>query len=167
MALSNKFNSLLITTGNKSELAVGYSTLYGDMCGGYSLLKDVYKTKVFELCKWRNKNILNEFKIKKNNIIPEEIIKKEPTAELRYDQKDSDILPPYKTLDKILSLLIDENRSLEFAIKKGFSKNTVKKIWKMIKNSEFKRYQSSIGPKVSKMSLSADRRFPITNKFDL
>ena len=167
MALSNKFNSLLITTGNKSELAVGYSTLYGDMCGGYSLLKDVYKTRVFELCNWRNKNILNEFKIKKNNIIPEEIIKKEPTAELRYDQKDSDILPPYKTLDKILSLLIDENRSLEFAIKKGFSKNTVKKIWKMIKNSEFKRYQSSIGPKVTKMSLSADRRFPITNKFDL
>ena len=167
MALSNKFNSLLITTGNKSELAVGYSTLYGDMCGGYSLLKDVYKTRVFELCNWRNKNILNEFKIKKNNIIPEEIIKKEPTAELRYDQKDSDILPPYKTLDKILSLLIDENRSLEFTIKKGFSKNTVKKIWKMIKNSEFKRYQSSIGPKVSKMSLSADRRFPITNKFDL
>ena len=126
MALSNKFNSLLITTGNKSELAVGYSTLYGDMCGGYSLLKDVYKTKVFELCKWRNKNILNEFKIKKNNIIPEEIIKKEPTAELRYDQKDSDILHPYKTLDKILSLLIDENRSLEFAIKKGFSKKHCK-----------------------------------------
>ncbi len=167
MALSNKFNSLLITTGNKSELAVGYSTLYGDMCGGYSLLKDVYKTRVFELCNWRNKNILDEFKIKKLNIIPEEIIKKEPTAELRYDQKDSDTLPPYKTLDKILSLLIDENRSLEFTIKKGFSKKTVKKIWKMIKHSEFKRYQSSIGPKVSKMSLSADRRFPITNKFDL
>ncbi len=167
MALSNKFNSLLITTGNKSELAVGYSTLYGDMCGGYSLLKDVYKTKVFELCNWRNKNILSEFKIKKINIIPEEIIKKEPTAELRFDQKDTDILPPYKTLDKILSLLIDENKSLKFAIKKGFSKNTVKKVWNMIKNSEFKRYQSAIGPKVSRMSLSADRRYPITNKFDL
>ena len=167
MALSNKFNSLLVTTGNKSELAVGYSTLYGDMCGGYSLLKDVYKTKVFELCKWRNNNILSEFKIKKTNIIPDQIIFKEPTAELRFNQKDTDLLPPYEILDKILILLIDENKSLEYIIKKGFSKKIVEKIWRMIKNSEFKRYQSVIGPKVSKMSFSEDRRYPITNKFDL
>ena len=167
MALSNKLNSLLITTGNKSELAVGYSTLYGDMCGGYSLLKDVYKTDVFELCRWRNENTLPQFKVKRNNIIPEEILTKEPSAELKYDQKDSDLLPPYEILDKILSYLIDENRDIKFIIKKGFSKNDVIKIWRMIKNSEFKRYQSAIGPKVSKMSLSQDRRFPITNRFDL
>ena len=167
MALSNKLNSLLITTGNKSELAVGYSTLYGDMCGGYSLLKDVYKTDVFELCRWRNKNVLNDFKVKRNNIIPEKILTKEPSAELKYDQKDSDFLPPYDILDKILAYLIDENRDIKFIMKKGFAKNDVIKIWKMIKSSEFKRYQSAIGPKVSKMSLSQDRRFPITNRFDL
>ena len=138
-----------------------------DRCGGYSLLKDVYKTDVFELCRWRNKNTLSYFKVKRNNIIPEEILTKEPSAELKYNQKDSDSLPPYEILDKILSYLIDENRDVKFIIKKGFIKDDVMKIWKMIKNSEFKRYQSAIGPKVSKMSLSLDRRFPITNKFDL
>ncbi len=107
------------------------------------------------------------WKVKRKNIIPEEILTKEPTAELKYNQKDSDSLPPYEILDKILSYLIDENRDIKFIIKKGFPKNDVMKIWKMIKNSEFKRYQSAIGPKVSKMSLSQDRRFPITNKFDL
>ena len=137
------------------------------MCGGYSLLKDVYKTDVFELCRWRNKNTLSYFKVKRNNIIPEEILTKEPSAELKYNQKDSDLLPPYEILDKILSYLIDENRDVKFIIKKGFLKDDVMRIWKMIKNSEFKRYQSAIGPKVSKMSLSLDRRFPITNKFDL
>ena len=137
------------------------------MCGGYSLLKDVYKTDVFELCRWRNKNTLSYFKVKRNNIIPEEILTKEPSAELKYNQKDSDLLPPYEILDKILSYLIDENRDVKFIIKKGFIKDDVMKIWKMIKNSEFKRYQSAIGPKVSKMSLSQDRRFPITNRFDL
>ena len=167
MAISNKFNSLLITTGNKSELSVGYSTLYGDMCGGYSLLKDIYKTKVFELCEWRNRNILDEFKVKKLNIIPQEIIKKEPSAELKFGQKDSDSLPSYEILDKILELLIDKNKGIEFIVKRGFKKNIVKKIWDLIKKSEFKRYQSAIGPKVSGMSLGADRRFPITNKFRL
>ena len=167
MALSNKKKSLLITTGNKSELAVGYSTLYGDMCGGFSLLKDVYKTKVFELCKWRNQNILEEFKVKKLNVIPQEIITKEPTAELKFNQIDKDSLPPYNDLDRILELLIDQKRELEFIIKKGYSVNLVRRVWKMIKNSEFKRFQSSIGPKITKEALSGDRRFPITNKFEL
>ena len=167
MAASNKFKSLLITTGNKSELAVGYSTLYGDMSGGYSLLKDVYKTKVFELCNWRNENILDEFKIKKLNVIPENIIIKEPTAELKFDQIDKDSLPPYHILDRILELLIDENLDLKSITNKGYSKKLVKKVWLMIKNSEFKRYQSVIGPKVTKMALSLDRRFPLTNKFDI
>lgn len=167
MAVSNKFNSLLITTGNKSELAVGYSTLYGDMSGGYSILKDVYKTKVFELCNWRNENLADEFRVKKIKVIPENIITKEPSAELKFNQIDKDSLPPYHILDRILELLIDENRDLKFIIRQGFSKKLVKKIWLMVKNSEFKRYQSVIGPKVSKMALSLDRRFPLTNKFNL
>ncbi|MEE2695234.1 MAG: NAD+ synthase [Pseudomonadota bacterium] len=167
MALSNKFDSLLLTTGNKSELAVGYATLYGDMCGGFSLLKDVYKTKVFELCKWRNKNLTDQFLVKKLNIIPEQIIRKEPTAELRFNQKDSDSLPPYNILDEILDLLIDQNLDLRSIIKRGFDKKTVKNIWMMIKNSEFKRYQSAIGPKITRMSFAGDRRFPLTNKFEI
>ncbi len=167
MAVSNKFNSLLITTGNKSELAVGYSTLYGDMSGGYSILKDVYKTKVFELSNWRNENIADEFKVKQIKVIPENIITKEPSAELKFNQIDKDSLPPYHILDRILELLIDENSDLKSIIKQGFSKKLVNKIWLMVKNSEFKRYQSVIGPKVSKMSLSLDRRFPLTNKFNL
>ena len=167
MALSNKKKSLLVTTGNISELAVGYSTLYGDMCGGFSLLKDVYKTKVFELCEWRNKNILEEFNVKKLNVIPNEIITKEPTAELKFNQIDKDSLPAYNVLDGILELLIDEKRELEFIAKKGYSINLVRRVWKMIINSEFKRFQSAIGPKISGESLSGDRRFPITNKFEL
>ena len=167
MALSNKFDSLLITTGNKSELSVGYSTLYGDMCGGYSLLKDIYKTKVFELCKWRNNDYADDFLIKKLNVIPKEIINKEPSAELKFNQKDSDSLPKYEILDNILELLIDRNQGIEFIVKQGFKKKTVMKIWDLIKKSEFKRYQSAVGPKVSGMSLSADRRFPLTNKFRL
>ena len=167
MALSNKFNSLLLTTGNKSELLVGYSTLYGDMCGGFSLLKDLYKTEVNELCKWRNRNTSNRFKINKKDIIPLNIILKEPTAELKFNQKDSDTLPSYDILDKILYLLIDKNKDLKTIINKGFKERIVRKIWKMVKSSEFKRYQSALGPKVSEMSLDRDRRFPITNKFIL
>ena len=165
MSISNKFNSLLITTGNKSELSVGYATLYGDMCGGYSILKDVYKSKVFELCKWRNKSNQDLFKIYNNEIIPNNIIIKEPTAELKFNQKDSDTLPSYETLDAILELLIDNNEDLNSIIKRGFKKELVKKVWSMIKNAEFKRYQSTIGPKISKMSFDNDRRFPITNNF--
>ena len=167
MALSNKFNSLLLTTGNKSELAVGYATLYGDMCGGYSLLKDVYKTKVFELSEWRNRNLIDKFQVKKLDVIPQEIIKKEPTAELKFNQKDRDFLPPYSVLDKILDLLIDQNLDFQSIVKKGFDKKTIKKVWMMIKNSEFKRYQSAIGPKITSMSLGRDRRFPLTNKFEI
>tara|TARA_Y100001954_G_C15560806_1_gene478546 strand:- start:45 stop:737 length:693 start_codon:yes stop_codon:yes gene_type:complete len=167
MALSNKFNSLLLTTGNKSELLVGYSTLYGDMCGGFSLLKDLYKTEVNELSEWRNRNISKRFKINKKDIIPLNILLKEPTAELKFNQKDSDTLPSYDILDKILYLLIDKNKDLKTIVKKGFKEKIVRKIWEMVKNSEFKRFQSALGPKVSEMSLDRDRRFPITNKFIL
>ncbi len=165
MAISNKFNSLLITTGNKSELAVGYSTLYGDMCGGFSLIKDLYKTQVIELVKWRNNNIPKFCKIKKIKIIPDNIILKDPSAELKDNQRDEDSLPKYSILDKILELLIDKNYDLKSIKKYGFNEKLIKKVWKMIKNSEFKRYQSSIGPKLSDMSFDKDRRFPITNKF--
>ena len=165
MAVSNKLNSLLITTGNKSELAVGYSTLYGDMCGGFSLIKDIYKTQVNSLAKWRNLNIPTSSNFNKRNIIPKSIILKEPTAELKMNQKDIDSLPNYKILDKILELIIDKNNDLQSIKKYGFNEGLIKKVWKMVKNSEFKRYQSAIGPKVSQMSFDKDRRFPITNKF--
>ena len=165
MALSNKFGSLLLTTGNKSELAVGYSTIYGDMCGGFSILKDVYKSEVFMLSKWRN-NIYTEICLnKEKGLIPQNIISKEPTAELRFNQKDTDSLPSYDILDEILYLLIEKNLGLSDIEKKGFNKGLVIKIWKMLKNSEFKRFQSIIGPKVSPMSFDSERRFPIVNKF--
>ena len=167
MAISNKFNSLLITTGNKSELAVGYSTLYGDMCGGFSLIKDLYKTQVVELVKWRNKNNPSFCQIKGSKLIPKNIITKDPSAELKPNQKDVDTLPKYKDLDKILELLIDKNYDLKSIKKLGFKEELVKKVWKMINGSEFKRYQSAIGPKLSGMSFDKDRRFPITNKFNI
>ena len=132
MSLSNKFKHLLITTGNKSELAVGYSTLYGDMCGGFSILKDVYKTEVFELAKWRNQSTNKYFLLKKKKLIPNNIILKEPTAELKENQKDSDSLPPYDILDKILYFLIDEGVSKDVIIK-GFEERLVNEIWNMPK----------------------------------
>ena len=120
MALSNKTTPLLIATGNKSEYSVGYSTLYGDMCGGFALLKDLYKTKVYDLCNWIN-NKQSCFE-KKFNIIPVNIINKEPTGELRFEQKDSDSLPPYEVLDKILELLIDKNEDLKINHRFGIQK---------------------------------------------
>ena len=165
MALSNKFNSLLIATGNKSEVSVGYSTLYGDMCGGFSLIKDIYKTQVIELVKWRNEYFPQNTALKKLDLIPRNIITKEPTAELKLNQKDTDSLPDYEILDKILEFLIDKNYDIKKIKALGFNEGMIKRIWKMVKNSEFKRYQSAIGPKVSCMSFDKDRRFPITNKF--
>tara|TARA_B100000989_G_scaffold290944_2_gene264793 strand:- start:92 stop:1750 length:1659 start_codon:yes stop_codon:yes gene_type:complete len=167
MAISNKFNSLLITTGNKSELAVGYSTIYGDMCGGYSIIKDVYKTEVKKLSEYRNLNYTKLCHLKKYNIIPKNIIKKEPTAELRFNQKDSDSLPSYKVLDKILFYLIEKNMSLQEIEDLGFEKIIILDVWNLIKNSEFKRYQSVLGPKISMMSFDSERRFPIINKFKI
>ena len=167
MAISNKFNSLLLATGNKSELAVGYSTLYGDMCGGFSPIKDIYKTKIFELSEWRNSKFIKSSKVKKINVIPENIILKEPTAELRENQKDIDSLPPYELLDKILFFLIEKNLGKKEIVKRGFEQNMIERIWQMIKNSEFKRYQSCLGPKLSEMCFDNDRRFPIINNFKI
>jgi len=165
MAISNKFGNLLLSTGNKSEMAVGYATIYGDMCGAFNPIKDIYKTEVFGLVKWRNKNIPQISVYKKTDLIPQNIIDKAPTAELRENQKDSDSLPEYEVLDKILFHLIEEEKSVAEIIKFGFEENLVKKIAKLFFNSEYKRRQAPLGVKLSKMSFDKDRRYPITNNF--
>jgi NAD+ synthase len=165
MALSNKFGNLLLSTGNKSEMAVGYATIYGDMCGAFNPIKDIYKTEIFALCKWRNKNIPQISVYKKTSLIPQNIIDKAPSAELRENQKDSDSLPEYELLDKILFHLIEEEKSVAEIIKNGFEENLVKKIAKLFFNSEYKRKQAPLGVKLSRMSFDKDRRYPIANNF--
>ncbi len=156
MALSNNSGALLLSTGNKSELACGYATLYGDMCGAFNPIKDFYKTQVYELANWRNSQ---------KQIIPINILTKAPTAELRENQKDSDSLPEYDVLDKILFSLIEENKSVVEIAKSGFEEELVKKVAKLFYSSEYKRRQSCLGPKISEMAFDKDRRYPITNKF--
>tara|TARA_Y100000766_G_C18899668_1_gene602705 strand:+ start:811 stop:2457 length:1647 start_codon:yes stop_codon:yes gene_type:complete len=165
MAMSNKFGSMLVSTSNKSESAVGYSTLYGDMSGGFSPLKDVWKTDVIGLCYWRNKNIPSISKFKNSNIIPENIITKPPTAELRENQKDTDTLPEYEKLDKILSLYMEEMKSENEIIREGYDRETVIKIINLLRNSEYKRFQAPPGPKLGKKAFGRDRMYPLTNKF--
>lgn len=165
MAISNKLGHLVITTGNKSENATGYATLYGDMCGGYNVIKDLYKTKVFQVSKWRNDNIPSDGFNRKTKIIPTRIIDKAPSAELRDNQKDEDSLPPYVTLDKILYSLIELQQSAEEVAEEGFDKNLVHDIERMLYRSEYKRRQSAPGVKISSKPFGRDRRYPITNKF--
>ncbi len=166
MAISNKFGNLLLSTGNKSELAVGYATIYGDMCGAFNPLKDIYKTEVFALSKWRNANIPAISRYQQKNLIPDSIITKAPSAELRDNQKDSDSLPEYDVLDTILYKMIEEEKSIAQIIKETkFDAATIKRVAKLFYFSEYKRRQAVIGPKVSKMSFDRDRRYPITNKF--
>ena len=165
MALSNRFGNMVLATGNKSEYAVGYATLYGDMCGGYAPLKDVWKTDVFKLCKWRNKNFSNIFLGPKENVMPENIIKKPPSAELREDQKDTDSLPDYEILDEILKNLVEIGISVEQISEKGFDRKVVEKIAKLLSRSEYKRFQSAPGPKVTSKAFGRDRRFPLTSGF--
>ena len=158
MALSNKFRYLVLTTGNKSELATGYCTLYGDMAGGFAVIKDVPKTRVYALCRWRNQ---------KANfaLIPESIISREPTAELRPNQKDTDTLPDYPTLDSILELYIEQDASADEIIAKGFAEETVKKVVRMVDMNEYKRRQGPVGVKITPKAFGRDRRMPITNAF--
>lgn len=165
MAISNSKNALLISTGNKSELACGYATLYGDMNGAFNPIKDFYKTEIYELANFRNKNLCKISAFKNTNLIPQNIIEKAPSAELRYDQKDSDSLPDYNELDKILYALIEEQKSIDETIKLGFKAETVKKVAKLVCVSEYKRKQAVIGVKISQLSFDKDRRYPITNKF--
>ncbi len=165
MALSNRFGNMVLATGNKSEYAVGYATLYGDMCGGYAPLKDVWKTDVFKLCKWRNKNFSNYLLGPNDNVIPRNIIEKPPSAELREDQKDTDSLPDYEILDEILKNLVEEENSIENISLKGFDRKVVEKIAKLLARSEYKRFQSAPGPKVTSKAFGRDRRFPLTSGF--
>ena len=165
MAISNSTNALLLSTGNKSELATGYATIYGDMNGAFNPLKDLYKTQIYELANYRNNNSPKISHFTKTNLIPQNILNKEPSAELRFGQKDSDSLPPYSQLDKILYHLIENKKSVNDTINQGFDSDLVKKIAKLIHHSEYKRKQAVIGCKISNLSFDKDRRFPLTNKF--
>ena len=165
MAISNKIGKMLITTGNKSEVSVGYSTLYGDMNGGFNPIKDIYKTELYTLANWRNLNVPKNVLLTKKNIIPETIISKEPTAELRDNQKDSDSLPSYDQLDQILEGLVEYELSTDELEKKGFSRDEIKKVENLLYVSEYKRRQSAPGVKISLRNFGRDRRYPITNKY--
>jgi NAD+ synthase len=143
MALSNKFGEMLLTTGNKSEVAVGYATIYGDMAGGYNPIKDLYKTRVFETCRWRNLNHRPWMKGPAGEVIPPRVIDKPPSAELRPDQKDEDSLPPYVVLDAILERLVDGDRSVADIVAEGFDRETVKRVEHLVYISEWKRFQSA------------------------
>lgn len=165
MALSNKFGHMVVTTGNKSELAVGYATLYGDMCGGYNPLKDFYKTEVFELARWRNRNTPADSMKPATEVIPERIILRPPSAELREDQKDEDSLPPYPVLDAILKGLIEDEEDIHSITKRGYDPEVVRRVETLLRNAEYKRRQSAPGPKIGSRNFGRDRRYPITNRF--
>jgi NAD+ synthase len=165
MAVSNKLGAMVLTTGNKSEMSVGYATLYGDMCGGYSVLKDIYKMDVFELCRWRNLNCPDDSLGPEGQVIPERIITKPPTAELKPDQTDQDTLPPYEVLDGILKCLIEEELSVDDIVARGFERETVRRIWRMLDLAEYKRRQAPPGVKTTRRAFGRDRRYPITNGF--
>jgi NAD+ synthase len=165
MALSNKFGEMLLTTGNKSEVAVGYATIYGDMSGGYNPIKDMYKTRVFETCRWRNANHRPWMKGPEGAVIPERIITKPPSAELREDQKDSDSLPDYPELDAILEILVDRDGSISDCVAAGFDREVAKKVEHLIYISEYKRFQSAPGPRLTKGAFWLDRRYPIVNRW--
>ena len=156
MALSNKFGAMVVTTGNKSEMAVGYSTLYGDMAGGYAILKDVAKTLVYKLCHWRNQQSV---------VIPERVITRPPSAELRPGQKDQDSLPDYAILDQIVELFMEQDRSPSEITGMGFVKTDVDRVTHLIKINEYKRRQSPVGAKITRRGFGKDWRYPITSKY--
>ncbi|MEL7011859.1 MAG: NAD+ synthase [Pseudomonadota bacterium] len=165
MALSNKFGEMLLTTGNKSEVAVGYATIYGDMSGGYNPIKDLYKTRVFEICRWRNDNHRPWMMGPSGAVIPVRVIEKPPSAELKPDQKDSDSLPDYPVLDGILDILIDQDGSIEDCINAGYTREDASRVEHLIYIAEYKRFQSAPGTRLSKRAFWLDRRYPIVNQF--
>jgi NAD+ synthase len=165
MGLSNKFGELLVTTGNKSEMSVGYATLYGDMCGGYSVLKDVYKTEVYALARWRNAQRPDGALGPAGRVVPESSIVKAPTAELRPNQTDQDSLPPYEVLDAILEGLVEEERSVDEIVGRGHPRETVLRVQHLLFTAEYKRRQAPPGVKNTRRSFGRDRRYPITNAF--
>jgi NAD+ synthase (glutamine-hydrolysing) len=154
MAISNRYGHLVLATGNKSELACGYATLYGDMAGGFALLKDVFKTEVYDLCRYRNGV---------DPVIPDSILTKAPSAELRPDQKDSDSLPPYNVLDEILEAYIEEDAGVKEIVALGHEPDVVTKVIRLVDLAEYKRRQAAPGPKVTTKAFGRDRRLPIMN----
>ena len=156
MVLSNKYGSIVLTTGNKSEMAVGYATLYGDMAGGFAVLKDVPKTMVYRLSRYRNGL---------GKVIPERVITRAPSAELRHDQTDQDALPPYETLDAIMELYVEHDMCPHDIIAQGYDEKDVRHVVKMIDCNEFKRRQAPIGVRVTPRGFGKDRRYPITSKY--
>lgn len=166
MAISNKHGSMVLATGNKSEYAAGYSTLYGDMCGGYAPLKDVWKVDVFRLCDWRNLNLPRGAAGPGGGVIPQAIIDKPPTAELRPDQKDTDSLPPYERLDAIMAALCEDMADIETIVGRGFDRAEVVRASQLLFRAEFKRFQAAPGPKMTPVAFGRDRRLPLTSGFN-
>ncbi|MGE0716221.1 MAG: NAD+ synthase [Alphaproteobacteria bacterium] len=165
MALSNKLGHMVLSTGNKSEMSVGYATLYGDMCGGYAILKDVYKMTVYALCNWRNQAVPAGGKGPAGRVIPERILTKAPTAELRPNQTDQDSLPPYPVLDDILSALVEGEMPVDQIVARGHDAAVVRRVWQMLDRAEYKRRQAAPGVKITRRAFGRDRRYPITNGF--
>jgi NAD+ synthase len=165
MAISNKFGPMLLTTGNKSEMSVGYATIYGDMAGGYNPLKDAYKTTVFRLAEWRNTNLPPIALGRPGPVIPNSIITKPPSAELRPDQKDSDSLPEYDVLDDILLGLVEQELSVDQVVARGHDRATVARIERLLYIAEYKRRQAPPGVKLGSRNFGRDRRYPITHGF--
>lgn len=165
MAVSNKFGEMLLTTGNKSEVAVGYATIYGDMAGGYNPIKDLYKTRVFDICRWRNEHHCVWMKGPAGAVIPTNIIEKPPSAELRPDQKDSDSLPDYYVLDGILTILVDQDGSIDECVAAGFPREDAMRVQHLLYLSEYKRFQSAPGARLSSKAFWLDRRYPIINRW--
>jgi len=162
MALSNKLGLMLMTTGNKSEMAVGYATLYGDMCGGFNVLKDIYKVDVYDVSRWRNANAVHDGPL---SPIPERILTKAPSAELRPDQTDQDSLPPYEVLDAILHGLVEEEATLDEIVARGYDGATVERVQRLLYGSEYKRRQAAPGVKIGGKAFGRDRRYPLVNRF--
>jgi NAD+ synthase len=165
MALSNKFGNMVVSTGNKSEMSAGYATLYGDMCGGYAVLKDVYKTTVFELCRWRNAHKPGGALGPRGPVMPERVITKPPSAELKPDQKDQDTLPPYDEMDAILECLIERAMGVPETVAQGHDPAVVKRVFRMLDRAEYKRRQAPPGVKITSLAFGRDRRYPIVNGF--
>ena len=165
MALSNKFGAMVLSTGNKSEMSVGYATLYGDMCGGYAVLKDVYKTTVYAISRWRNEHVPEGALGPAGRVVPERVLVKAPTAELKPDQTDQDTLPPYDELDDILECLVEKDLGVPEIVARGHAPEVVNKVWRMLHLAEYKRRQAPPGPKITPRLFNRERRYPITNGF--
>ena len=165
MAMSNKFGFMVLSTGNKSEMSVGYATLYGDMAGGFNVLKDVYKTTVYKLARWRNQAVPGTGLGPAGRVIPERILEKAPSAELKADQTDQDTLPPYDELDDMLNALIEHDLGIDEIVARGHERAIVNKVWRMVETAEYKRRQAPPGVKITHRAFGRDRRYPITNAF--